>query len=106
MNWKAQKEQLPANGTYNATKTLKVFTQKNILKIYNLRQRTVADIIELPGTISTPIFLEDENKIAFQYENNAYIFNRSSGKLTKITRIVQEMPQNKNLRTFLKKTNG
>lgn len=33
--------------------------------------------------------MEDENKIAFQYENNAYIFNRSSGKLTKITRIVQ-----------------
>lgn len=32
VNWKAQKEQLPANGTYNATKTVKGFYAEKYFK--------------------------------------------------------------------------
>ncbi len=87
VKWKTEKELIPFNGNYNTNKTQKLYTKNNTLKIYNLNTKNVLKLLELPGRITNPIFLANENQIAFQYDNNAYVYMIQSGSLKKLTQI-------------------
>lgn len=96
VNWKTQKELVPFGGNYNNNKTQKVYVNSNTLKIYDISTKKETDLIQLSGNISNPVFLANENLIAFQFSNNAFIYNLQNGSLKKLTNIkTGEAPKEK-----------
>lgn len=87
VNWEKEKELVPFNGNFNNKKTLKLYTKDNTLKVYDLKTKKERDIIELPGRIINPVFLANENHIAFQFDNNAFVYSIETGILKKVTNI-------------------
>lgn len=96
VSWKTEKKLVPFGGNYNNNKTQKVYAKNNTLKHYNLTTRKETDLIQLSGNISNPIFLADQNLIAFQFSNNAFVYNIQNGSLKKLTNIkTGEAPKEK-----------
>ncbi len=87
VNWEKEKELVPFNGNFNNKKTLKLYTKDNTLKVYDLKTKKERDIIELSGRIINPVFLANENHIAFQFDNNAFVYSLETGILKKVTNI-------------------
>lgn len=85
--WQKEKQLIPFNGNYTKDKSLKIYTKENTLLLYNLLTKQEKTLLELPNRISNPIFLANENHIAFQFNNNAYIYALDTGSLKQITNI-------------------
>lgn len=76
-----------AGGSYNSSKTQKVYTKNNALTVYNISTRTEKTLLEWSDYIRNPQFLANENLITFNAGNNAYIINQSTGSIKKLTNI-------------------
>ncbi|WP_339611619.1 prolyl oligopeptidase family serine peptidase [uncultured Planktosalinus sp.] len=97
VNWKIQKDLVPFGGKLNSTKSHKVFSKENTLKLYDINTQKTTDLLQMPGRISNPVFLFDDKVIAFQFENNAFTYNLENGILKKLTNIKPgEAPKEKN----------
>ncbi|PSL07413.1 S9 family peptidase [Cecembia rubra] len=79
---------IPSYADSNLSKNLKLYASNGDLILFdkNTGQRTT--LVSFGDRISNAKFLNDENKIAFQSNNNIYVLNRSTSSLSKITRIV------------------
>lgn len=76
---------IPESGDYNADRNLKVYTQNGNLWLYNRDTQTQKKLLELGSTIRNPQFLIDDNRIAFNLNKNAFIYDLENGSLDKIT---------------------
>lgn len=86
VHWSEEKNIQFAGGNYNASKTKKVYSKDDTLMVYDLKSKTETALVQLPN-ISNPSFLANEDWIAFQFDNNAYIISQSTGHLKKLTNI-------------------
>jgi len=87
VNHKEEKNRISTRGTYNSSKTKLAYTKNNALIIYDLKSRKESVALELSGGIENPIFLADENFIAFTLDNNIYTYSMATGNLKKLTNI-------------------
>jgi len=87
VNWREEKNRIPNRGSYNASKTKKIYVKNNALFIYEIKSKKESKVLEFINSLYNPVFLADENTIAFTSENNAYIYNLSSQTLKKITNL-------------------
>lgn len=87
VNWREEKNRIPNRGSYNASKTKKIYVKNNALFIYEVKSKKESKVLEFINSLYNPVFLADENTIAFTSENNAYIYNLSSQTLKKITNL-------------------
>lgn len=87
VKWREEKNRIPNRGSYNASKTKKIYVKNNALFIYEVKSKKESKVLEFINSLYNPVFLADENTIAFTSENNAYIYNLSSQTLKKITNL-------------------
>lgn len=87
VKWREEKNRIPNRGSYNASKTKKIYVKNNALFIYEIKSKKESKVLEFINSLYNPVFLADENTIAFTSENNAYIYNLSSQTLKKITNL-------------------
>ena len=77
----------PYGSSFNENKTQELYTDNGTLFLYEVKKDKSRQLIELDGRIQDPVFLKDENTIAFEYKDNGYIYNLKTGSLDKITNI-------------------
>ncbi|MEH6658930.1 S9 family peptidase [Leeuwenhoekiella marinoflava] len=77
-------------GSWNVDETKKLYTENGALYVYDLKKDQSQLLIDLGGRLGNPSFLADEDQIAFEFNNNAYVFDTEAGKLEKLTQIKEE----------------
>ena len=87
VSWQEQDNLLPQQGDFNDARTKKVYVRNGQLYLYDLKNRKERQLLELGQGISNPGFMANEEKISFVFDDNAYIYNLSSGNLDRITNI-------------------
>lgn len=87
VNWREEKNRVPNRGSYNASKSKKIYVKNNALFIYDVKSRKELKVLEFLNSLYNPVFLADEKNIAFISDNNAYVFTLSSQTLKKVTNI-------------------
>lgn len=80
-----RKAMISKYGSFNNTKTKKLYTKDNALYLYDLAKNKSSVLIDLGARLSDITFLKDETKIAFTHESNAYVLDTKNGSLEKIT---------------------
>ncbi|MCK0124566.1 prolyl oligopeptidase family serine peptidase [Gelidibacter sp. F2691] len=111
VSWPEEKDTEFARGTYNANKTKKLKVKSNTLSSYDLKSGKETELLQLPENIRNAHFLSNEDWIAFELDNNAYIYSLSTGVLKKLTQIkTGEAPKKKDPKasdkaTYLEKEN-
>ncbi|MBA6152335.1 S9 family peptidase [Gelidibacter maritimus] len=87
VSWTEEKEIDFARGTYNKSKSKKIYSKGNTLVIFDIKSGQETELLQFPENISRPNFLANEDWIAFSADNNAYIYSQKSGILKKLTQI-------------------
>tara|TARA_R110000765_G_scaffold358077_2_gene448320 strand:+ start:149 stop:2542 length:2394 start_codon:yes stop_codon:yes gene_type:complete len=77
----------PYGSSFNKGKTQELYTDNGTLFLYDTKNDQSRQLIELDGRIQSPVFLKDENKIAFEYKDNAYVYDLKNGSLDRLTNI-------------------
>lgn len=96
VSWTEEKNSDFAGGNYNKTKTKKVYSKNNILIIRDLKSGKETNLLQFPKNIGAPYFLANDDWIAFESGNNAYIYSQNTGVLKQLTQIKPgERPQEK-----------
>ena len=72
-------------GSFNPSKTKKLYSKDNALYVYNVAKNQSTRVIDLGARLGDATFLKDENQIAFTFENNAYVLDTEKGNLEKLT---------------------
>ncbi|MCX2839401.1 S9 family peptidase [Salinimicrobium sp. MT39] len=87
VSWQDEQKLLPQRGDFNQARNKKVYTRDGDLFLYDLRKKKEEKLLELSGSLSDPQFLYNENKISFVFDNNAFVYDLSTGKITQLTNI-------------------
>lgn len=87
VSWAEEDKEQFAKGNFNKNKSQKVYTKNNTLIIYDSKSNKETAVLQFPKAISNPQFLANEDLIAFESENNAYIYAQKSGIVKKLTQI-------------------
>ncbi|WP_299391858.1 prolyl oligopeptidase family serine peptidase [uncultured Gelidibacter sp.] len=87
VSWTQEKDTDFARGTYNKSKTKKISTKGNTLIIYDIKSGKETELLQLSESISNPTFLAEEDVIAFNMDNNAYLYSQKSGTIKRLTQI-------------------
>ncbi|MCM8569803.1 S9 family peptidase [Gramella jeungdoensis] len=82
-----EQELIPRRGDFNDARTRKVFTINGNLFIYDMRSRKKRELLDLPFSIDDPVFMMNEDQIAFEAEDNAFLYNFENGSLKQLTHI-------------------
>lgn len=82
-----EQELVPRSGDFNDNRSKKVFSQDGDLYIYEMRSRTKRELVDLPFSIEDPVFLRNEDQIAFEAEDNAFLYNLKNGSIQQLTNI-------------------
>ena len=82
-----EQELIPRRGDFNDARTKKVYTRDGNLFIYDMRSARKRELMDLPFSIDDPVFLMDEDQIAFEAEDNAFLYNLKNGSLKQLTHI-------------------
>lgn len=85
VHYSEAKKIVPRSGDYNDDRSLKVYTRDGDLWLYERKQNTQRKALELGNAIENPQFLADNNRIAFNLNDNAFIYDLKKGSLEKIT---------------------
>lgn len=80
-----EQQKLIPSGDYNEERTKKIYTRNGILMLYDLQKREEKKLLELGNRINDPNFLANENLIAFNADDNAFIYDLTKGSVEKIT---------------------
>jgi len=84
---KEQQDLIPDNGDFNKSRSRKIFTKDGDLFIYNMDSKTKRELLDLPFSINEPVFLNDNQRIAFKAEDNAFIYDLEKGNIQQLTHI-------------------
>ncbi|RXJ45620.1 S9 family peptidase [Gelidibacter gilvus] len=87
VSWTEEKDIDFSRGTYNKSKTKKIYSKGNTLVILDIKSGKEIELLQFPKNIGSPNFLANEDWIAFEADNNAYIYSQESGILKKLTQI-------------------
>ena len=87
VSWIEEKDIDFARGTYDKAKTKKIFSKANTLILFDIKSGKETELLQFPKSIGNPYFLANEDWIAFESENNAFIYSQKSGVLKKLTNI-------------------
>ncbi|MBJ7880954.1 S9 family peptidase [Gelidibacter salicanalis] len=87
VSWTEEKDTDFARGTYNKAQTKKVYAKSNTLVLFDIKSGKETEVLQMPKNISNPVFLANEDWIAFEIEHNAYVYSQESGVLKKLTQI-------------------
>ncbi len=87
VSWTEEKNIDFAIGTFDKAKTKKIYSKDNTLLILDIKSGKKTELLQFPKNISSPYFLANEDWIAFEAENNAYIYSQKTGILKKLTEI-------------------
>lgn len=82
-----QKEQIARAGDYNKERSQKVFVKEGALMLFNVKNNTSRQLIELGDRISDPRFLMDGNRVSFVFNNNLFVYHIKEGSLQKMTNL-------------------
>lgn len=87
VSWTQEKEVDFARGTFNKSKTKKIYSKGNTLIIFDIKSGKETELLQFPENISNPNFLANEDGIAFVANANAYLYSQKTGILKKLTQI-------------------
>lgn len=87
VSWTEEKNTNFVRGTYNSSRTKKIVSKENTLSVFDLKSGKETMLLQLPENIRNPHFLANEDWIAFEVDNNAYIYSQKTGVLKKLTQI-------------------
>ncbi|MGC1631459.1 MAG: S9 family peptidase, partial [Gelidibacter sp.] len=87
VSWTEEKNIDFARGTFDKAKTKKIYSKGNVLIVLDVKSGQKTELIQFPKNIGNPYFLANEDWIAFEAENNAYIYSQKTGVLKKLTEI-------------------
>jgi len=79
--------QIPTSSVLNKDRTKKVFILNQRLMVLDVKSQTTSEALQLNSAISNPQFLGDGNLVAFESDNNMYIYHLDKGNLKKLTNI-------------------
>lgn len=87
VSWTEEKNIDFTRGTFDKAKTKKIYSKGNALIVLDVKSGKKTELLQFPKNIGSPYFLANEDWIAFEAENNAYIYSQKSGILKKLTEI-------------------
>lgn len=87
VKWQEQEKLLPSSGTFNDSRTKKVYTRNGKLFLYDLKKKDERELLDLGIPIYNPAFTRTNEQISFILDNNAFIYDLETGTLRKITNI-------------------
>ena len=87
VSWTEEKNIDFASGTYNTAKSKKIYSKGNTLIIRDIKSNKETELLQFPENIASPNFLANEDWIAFEANDNAYIYSQGTGILKKLTQI-------------------
>ncbi|MGB3776340.1 MAG: DPP IV N-terminal domain-containing protein, partial [Leeuwenhoekiella sp.] len=82
-----KRNRISSYGTFNPDKSKKLFTEDGALYIYDVKNNSKKQLLELDSRIQDPAFMTDEDQITFTYSNNAYQYHLKEGNLHRLTNI-------------------
>lgn len=82
-----QREIIPGRGDFNTSRSKKIFTENGDLFLYEMKSREQKQLLDLPFSIDDPQFLNDDKRIVFKAENNAFIYDLVNGSIQQLTHI-------------------
>lgn len=82
-----QREIIPGRGDFNNSRSKKVLTEDGDLFLYEMKSREQKQLLDLPFSIDDPQFLNDDKRIVFKAENNAFIYDLVNGSIQQLTHI-------------------
>ena len=87
------------SGTYNKTRTKKVFSQNGDLYLWDVAANSGKQITNTLAWEGNPVFSKDEKQIFFQMDNNAFAWAIEDGSITQLTNFKdgKEKPKYKKL---------
>ncbi|MCF4102040.1 prolyl oligopeptidase family serine peptidase [Gillisia sp. M10.2A] len=74
-------------GDYNSKRSKRIYTQDGHLKMLITKTNSSSTLIDLGERISNPQFMENEDLVSFNFNDNIYIYSLSSGSIKKVTNI-------------------
>ncbi len=74
-------------GDYDSQRNQKVYSEDGKLILHDLKKNQKEVLAELPGRISNPKFMSQDQAVSFSFENNAYWYTLKEGSLRKLTNI-------------------
>ncbi|MGS2760720.1 prolyl oligopeptidase family serine peptidase [Sinomicrobium sp. M5D2P9] len=92
---KEAKALIPENGSYNKTRTKKLFIKDKSLFIYDLKKRQQTELLQMESPVGFPEFLADESKIAFYAGSNLFTYSLATGQTRQVTNIKEGEADNK-----------
>lgn len=78
---------IPRSGDFNDSRSKKIFIENGDLYLYEMRPREKRLLLDLPFRIEDPVFLKNEEQIAFEAEDNAFLYNLKNGSIQQLTNI-------------------
>ncbi|MFC3881400.1 prolyl oligopeptidase family serine peptidase [Algoriphagus namhaensis] len=87
VQWNEAKDSRGKSGEYSQDKKSRIYREQNKLMLETVKTGDVEILLEWPDAMSNPYFLFDESKIAFSSSDNIYVFDRNTGKASKVTNI-------------------
>ncbi|MDT0690804.1 prolyl oligopeptidase family serine peptidase [Salegentibacter sp. F188] len=80
-----KRKMLPRYGDFNKKRSKKVYAENGNLRLYTLKTGESTTLLDLGSDIENPKFLKDEDKIAFQLDQNVFVFNSENGSIQQLT---------------------
>lgn len=96
VSWTEEKNINFGRGSFDKSKTKQIYSKGNTLIVRDIKSGKETEVLQFPKNIGSPYFLANEDWIAFEAENNAYIYSQKTGVLQKLTQIIAgEAPKKK-----------
>lgn len=88
VHWPEEKSLRKDLSTYNADQSLRLYRENKTIYLQDLKKGSTAALFEWYEPFSNLQFLANPNLISFSSGSNFYTYERSTGKITKLTAIV------------------
>lgn len=76
---------VPKEGDLNNSRSKKVYLEKGKLMLFDVRSGRTTELLDLGAEISNPQFMKDQDKLSFEFQNNAFTYDLNSGSIRKLT---------------------
>ncbi|WP_373059620.1 prolyl oligopeptidase family serine peptidase [Zunongwangia sp. H14] len=74
-------------GDFNKKRTRKIYTKDGDLMLYDMKSEESTELLDLDAEIEEPMFLQDEDRLSFVYNDNAFIMDLENGQIHQFTHL-------------------
>lgn len=85
VSWSVRKNLPSQRGSYNQSRTKKLYTKNGDIYLYDLSNRTETQITNTVGRESSPNFSYNEENVLFEQVNNLFSWHQTSGVTKQLT---------------------